>query len=194
MINAALRLSQVDLQYLLGLPASSPGTHESELRWRLQHTSLPPTLGRPPPIVTSIQEGTLASFPLRFRHATSLIGPRIALLGDAAHTMHPLAGQGLNLGLADAKSLAATIAYAVEHGMDIGDMMALESYAQARFGKGLLLCGGVDLLNKFYQLGGAADGAGLLAGVLSHARGWGMTAIDAGWVPGLKGLIMKQAN
>lgn len=194
MINAALRLSQVDLQYLLSLPASSPETHESELRWRLQHTSLPATLGRPPPIIMSIQEGTLASFPLRFRHATSLIGPRIALLGDAAHTMHPLAGQGLNLGLADAKSLAATIAYAVEHGMDIGDMMALESYSHARFGKGLLLSGGVDLLNKVYQLGGAADGAGLLAGALSRARGWGMTAIDAGWVPGLKGLIMKQAT
>lgn len=194
MINAALRLSQVDLQYLLTLPPSSPEAHESELRWRLQHTSLPTTLGRPPPIVTSIQEGTLASFPLRFRHATSLIGPRIALLGDAAHTMHPLAGQGLNLGLADAKSLAATIAYAVEHGMDIGDMMALERYSQDRFGRGLLLSGGVDLLHTMYQLGGTGSGSGLLAGALSRARGLGMRAIDAGWVPGLKGLIMKQAN
>lgn len=194
MINAALRLSQTDLKYLLTLGASSAETHESELRWRLQHTSLPPTLNRPPPIISSIQENTLASFPLRFRHATSLIGPRIALLGDAAHTMHPLAGQGLNLGLADAKSLAATIAYAVEHGMDIGDMMALERYSQDRFGKGLLLSGGVDLLNSLYQLGGGSEGPSVIGGLLSRARGLGMRAIDAGWVPGLKGLIMKQAT
>lgn len=194
MINAALRLSQTDLEYLLTLDPSKPEAHTSELHWRLQHTSLPPTLSRPPPIITSIQENTLASFPLRFRHATALISPRVALLGDAAHTMHPLAGQGLNLGLADAKSLAETIAYSVEHGMDIGDMMALERYSADRFGKGLLLSGGVDLLNSLYQLGGAAEGAGLLGGALSRARGLGMRAIDAGWVPGLKGLIMKQAN
>lgn len=191
MINAALRLSQPDLEYLFTLPASSPETHDSELRWRLQHTRAP-SLGRQPPIITAVQDGTMASFPLRFRQATSLVNPRVALVGDAAHTMHPLAGQGLNTGLADAQSLASCIAYAVRHGMDIGDGLALESYGRDRFGRGLLMAGGVDALNSLYQLG--SGGEGMLASLTGQARGWGMKVVDSGLIPGLKGLIMKQAG
>lgn len=192
MINAALRLSQTDLKYFFTLPADSPpDPHESELRWRLAHTPAPP-VGRAPPIVTAVQEGTVASFPLRFRHATALTDLRVALIGDAAHTIHPLAGQGLNLGLADAKALAECIAYAVSHGMDLGDGMTLEKYSQERFGKGLLMAGGVDALNSLYQLG--SGGEGLLASLTGQVRGLGMRVIDSGLVPGLKSLIMKQAG
>ena len=190
MINAALRLSQTDLKYLFTLPPTSPEQHDSELRWRLQHTPAP-FLGRQLPVVTSIQENTIASFPLRFRHAAALTAPRVALVGDAAHTMHPLAGQGLNLGLADAASLVSTISYAVTHGMDIGDSMALESYGSDRFGKGLLMAGGVDALNTLYQLG--SGGEGVLSYLVGTARGLGMRVVDS-VVPGLKGLIMKQAS
>ncbi|EHY59587.1 putative ubiquinone biosynthesis monooxygenase [Exophiala dermatitidis] len=202
MINAALRLSQVDIKYMFTLPTTSNDSaspHDSELRWRLQHTS-PPSLSRQPPIVTGVQEGSLASFPLRFRHASRLINPRVALVGDAAHTVHPLAGQGLNLGLADAKSLADTIAYAVTHGMDLGDLMTLERYGRDRFGKGLLMAGGVDALNSVYQLdnnyvlSGGESGDGILSTVLGQIRGLGMKVVDSGVVPGLKNLIMKQAN
>ncbi|KIV95543.1 ubiquinone biosynthesis monooxygenase COQ6 [Exophiala mesophila] len=193
MVNAALRLSAVDLKYLFTLPATSPhadeSAHESELRWRLQHTPAP-SLSRQPPIVQSIQSGTLASFPLRFRQSSSLINPRVALIGDAAHTIHPLAGQGLNLGLADADALATTIAFSVEHGMDLGDLMSLERYSSERFGKGLLMGGGVDFLNHLYQFGAGGDGP--VSGLLGKARGWGMDLVDS--VPGLKGLIMKQAG
>ncbi|EXJ88499.1 hypothetical protein A1O1_05429 [Capronia coronata CBS 617.96] len=191
MINAALRLSQPDISYLFTLPPTAPEEHDAELRWRLQHTSAPP-VARQPPIVTSVQEGSLASFPLRFRHAASLVSPRVALVGDAAHTVHPLAGQGLNLGLADARALAAMVAYAVEHGMDLGDPLALERYAADRFGKGLLMAGGVDALNSLYQIGGGGDG--ILSSLLGRARGLGMQFVDSGLVPGLKGLIMKQAG
>lgn len=190
MINAALRLGQTDLKYLLTLPSDSPDAHETELRWRLAHTDAP-SVARQPPVVTGVQEKSMASFPLRFRHATSLINPRVALIGDAAHTVHPLAGQGLNLGLADAQSLASCVAYSVEHGMDIGDAMALERYSSDRFGKGLLMAGGVDALNSLYQIGAA--GEGMLASVAGRARGVGMKVIND-LVPGLKGLIMKQAS
>lgn len=193
MINAALRLSQTDLNYLFTLPATAadPNAHDQELRWRLQHTPAPP-VSRQPPIVTAVQDGSLASFPLRFRHAATLVNPRVALIGDAAHTVHPLAGQGLNLGLADAKALADTLAYAVVHGMDLGDPLALERYGSERFGKGLLMAGGVDALNSLYQLGSGGDG--LLASVVGRARGLGMRVVDGGLVPGLKNLIMKQAT
>ncbi|KAL6245070.1 putative ubiquinone biosynthesis monooxygenase [Rhinocladiella similis] len=190
MINAALRLGQTDLKYLFTLPSDSADAHETELRWRLAHTDAP-SIARQPPIVTGVQEKSMASFPLRFRHATSLINPRIALIGDAAHTVHPLAGQGLNLGLADAQSLASCIAYSVEHGMDIGDAMALERFSSDRFGKGLLMAGGVDALNSLYQIG--ASGEGMLASVAGRARGVGMKVIND-LVPGLKDMIMKQAS
>ncbi|EXJ74437.1 ubiquinone biosynthesis monooxygenase Coq6 [Cladophialophora psammophila CBS 110553] len=192
MINAALRLSQTDIRYMFTLPPSDPDQHENELRWRLQHTP-PPAISRPAPIITAVQENTLASFPLRLRHATSLAGPRIALIGDAAHTVHPLAGQGLNLGLGDAASLANTVAYAVEHGMDIGDGFALERYNADRFGKGLVMAGGVDALNWMYQLGSGGEG-GILSRLVGQARGLGMKVVDSGLVPGLKSLIMKQAS
>ncbi|KIX92145.1 uncharacterized protein Z520_12138 [Fonsecaea multimorphosa CBS 102226] len=192
MINAALRLSQTDIKYLFTLPPSSPDQHSDELHWRLQHTPSPQT-SRPVPIITGVQDKTLASFPLRFRHSTSLIGPRVALIGDAAHTIHPLAGQGLNLGLADAASLADTVAYAVQHGMDVGDSaFALERYNADRFGKGLVMAGGVDALNWLYQMGSGGDG--ILSSLVGGVRGLGMKVVDSGIVPGLKGLIMRQAS
>ena len=79
-----------------------------------------------PPLVTSIQPGTVASFPLRFNHADGYIGEgagsRTVLVGDAAHTIHPLAGQGLNMGLGDVESLARCVQNAVLQGGDIGQL------------------------------------------------------------------------
>ena len=54
------------------------------------------------------------------------VRPRLALLGDAAHAVHPLAGQGVNLGLADSQCLAAALAHAVETGRDLGELALLE--------------------------------------------------------------------
>lgn len=79
-----------------------------------------------PPLVQSIQPGSVAGFPLRLSHAEAYIGDeatgegRTALVGDAAHTVHPLAGQGLNMGLADVQVLTRTIEQAVLAGGDIG--------------------------------------------------------------------------
>jgi len=195
-INAALRLSQVDIKYMLSLPSTSPSnTHESELTWRLQHTPHPPPT-RAPPTVAAVQPNTAASFPLRLRNATSYISPRIALAGDAAHTIHPLAGQGLNLGLADAEALARCVLGSVGVGADVGDVMRLEGYAGERYGRAVEMGGGVDLLNGVYQMGGGGEesvsGDGVVGGLLGRMRGLGMWVV--GNVPGVKEGIMKRAG
>jgi 2-octaprenyl-6-methoxyphenol hydroxylase len=79
-----------------------------------------------------IEDGP-AAFPLRVHLARSFIAPRIALVADAAHLVHPLAGQGLNLGFRDIASLVEAIAVQVRLGLDAGDATALENYQRARF-------------------------------------------------------------
>ena len=206
LINAAFRLSQTDLEYMFTLPSTPSSTfssslssssapqhpnsytHAAELAWRLPHT---PQTPHAPPSITGLQPGTLASFPLRFRQSSSYISPRVALLGDAAHTIHPLAGQGLNLGLADAKALVETIAYGVAHGMDLGDVMMLERYNAARWAEGVKVGGVVDLLNKVYGMDGTVAGwvRGLGMRVLGMDEGVG------GYLGrGVRGWVMRQAE
>lgn len=76
--------------------------------------------------------GKRAIFPLYMRHVKQYVKPRLALLGDAAHTLHPLAGQGLNLGLADAQCLADIVIAAAQSEGDIGDFNLLVNYQRAR--------------------------------------------------------------
>jgi len=71
-------------------------------------------------------------YPLSMQLAARLVAPRLALLGDAAHAIHPLAGQGLNLGLKDAAALAEVLADAIRLGEDIGSLQVLERYARWR--------------------------------------------------------------
>ena len=77
-----------------------------------------------PPLVTALQANSAASFPLRFNHTDAYIGEgegaRTVLVGDAAHIVHPLAGQGLNMGLGDVECLSQSIENAILHGGDIG--------------------------------------------------------------------------
>ena len=72
------------------------------------------------------------AFPLVMRHAKNYVRPRIALIGDAAHTVHPLAGQGVNLGLLDAASLAEVIHAAHKKNRDIGSFATLRRYERWR--------------------------------------------------------------
>jgi len=72
------------------------------------------------------------SFPLTMRHVRQYVLPRVALVGDAAHTLHPLAGQGLNLGLGDADCLAQQVLLTAERGRDIGLLSNLRPYERWR--------------------------------------------------------------
>jgi 2-octaprenyl-6-methoxyphenol hydroxylase len=77
-------------------------------------------------------KGKRAAYPLQMQIADTFIGPRIALLGDAAHAIHPLAGLGLNLGFKDAAALADCVMQARARGEDIGGIAVLERYQSAR--------------------------------------------------------------
>ncbi|KAI1299129.1 hypothetical protein F5Y03DRAFT_366288 [Xylaria venustula] len=176
LVNAAFRLGPVDLQFMHTMSSG----HEDELAWRLQHTQF--NTQAIPQTVTGVQEGTVASFPLKMRHADTYIGERVALVGDAAHTVHPLAGQGLNQGQGDVESLAKTIDYAVSHGQDIGTRMSLEPYNAERYVANHIMLGVVDKLHKLYSVE---------SGPLVPLRSWGLSAVNA--MRPLKGFFMQQA-
>lgn len=72
------------------------------------------------------------AFPLRARHAQNYVQPHIALIGDAAHTIHPLAGQGINLGLMDAQALAQELLRARQRDLGIADPLVLARYQRNR--------------------------------------------------------------
>lgn len=91
------------------------------------------------------------SFPLAFQQAKEYVKPRMALIGDAAHSIHPQAGQGLNLGLADAACLSSTIEKALSSGEDFGSFNVLESYAKERYIKNLMMMSAVDSINTIFQ-------------------------------------------
>ncbi|KAL7550682.1 hypothetical protein ACHAWF_015888 [Thalassiosira exigua] len=117
--------------------------------------------------------------------------PRVALVGDAAHTMHPMAGQGLNLGLDDVRSLSALVREAADSGMDVGGTdLFLDRYNRERLVKGWGVVGGVHALHEMFGCGdgvpgGVADGscdgdggAGGLRRLIGFGRSLGMNAVN----------------
>jgi 2-octaprenyl-6-methoxyphenol hydroxylase len=104
-------------------------------------------------------------YPLGIQLAADLVAPRVALVGDAAHSIHPLAGQGLNLGLKDAAALAEVLAEATRLGEDIGSAVVLERYARWRRLDNLAVSLACDGFNRLFSNDNpvlrAARGAGL---------------------------------
>lgn len=94
--------------------------------------------------------GPRAAFPLRLQHATAYTAPRLALIGDAAHTIHPLAGQGVNLGLLDAATLAEVILDAHHAGKDISSPVTLRRYERCRKGDNLAMMAAMDSFKRLF--------------------------------------------
>ncbi len=95
--------------------------------------------------------GKLYSYPLTLQHAKSYIGPRVALTGEAAHRMHPIAGQGLNLGMRDVALLAELVVEAHRLGLDIGSDRLLNTYQRRRKFDNKTMMMATDGLNKFFS-------------------------------------------
>ncbi|KAJ3971829.1 ubiquinone biosynthesis hydrox [Lentinula raphanica] len=215
MINAAFRLPDVSMNYLHNLileahEAGRPITEEeisAEILWREQSHSIdytsayssttpeafsenriPPSDAEMlPPVVTSIQPGTVASFPLRYNHAESYIGEgqgsRTVLVGDAAHTIHPLAGQGLNLGLGDVECLSRCITEAILRGGDIGAYTSLLPFTRERYLENHKIMSACDKLHKIYST---------TAGPIVQLRSVGLEVLNE--LDSIKAAIMMSAG
>lgn len=95
--------------------------------------------------------GKRFKYPLNLTIANSFVAPRIALIGDAAHGMHPIAGQGLNAGLRDVGALAEVLTEAKRRGEDIGSPLVLERYQQWRRFDTATLVSATDVFNKLFS-------------------------------------------
>lgn len=109
------------------------------------------------------------SYPLGLSLAESYIADRLALIGDAAHGIHPIAGQGLNLGIRDAAALAEVVVDGRRLGLDFGMRTVLEDYQRWRRFDNVALAAATDLLNRLFSND---------AGPLALLRGAGLAAVN----------------
>jgi 2-octaprenylphenol hydroxylase len=121
-------------------------------------------------------------FPLRRQYADRYVAARLALVGDASHVVHPLAGQGVNLGLKDVRELSDTLEQARAKERDIGSMLVLRRYERARKGDNLAM---MLVMDGFKHLFGSR------VAPLRWARNLGLNLVDA--APPLKNQIMRIA-
>jgi len=116
-----------------------------------------------------IQVSQRYHFPLRMRHAKNYVQERIALIGDAAHTIHPLAGQGVNLGLLDAASLVDVMMTALHKRRDFSSLATLRQYERSRKSDNVMMLASVDLLKQLFAQQNA---------LVKNARTAGLSLID----------------
>jgi 2-octaprenyl-6-methoxyphenol hydroxylase len=126
--------------------------------------------------------GPRRAFPLGIFTARSFIGERLALVGDAAHIIHPIAGQGLNMGLRDVAALAEAVTDAARLGLDIGETQVLERYQRWRRFDTMTMGLATDGLNRLFS--NKSD-------VLRLARDIGLGLVER--MPALKRVFIREA-
>lgn len=129
-----------------------------------------------------LEAGQRAGFPLIRRHASQYIDEGLALIGDAAHTIHPLAGQGANLGFMDAASLGEIINNAVNQKRDFASLQTLRKYERWRRGENQLM---------MYSMSGFKNLFGNNNAVVSTIRNIGLSLVENSGV--MKSVFVKRA-
>jgi 2-octaprenyl-6-methoxyphenol hydroxylase len=123
------------------------------------------------------------TYPLGFHHAATITAERLALVGDAAHGIHPIAGQGLNLGFRDAAALAQVLVEGARLGMDLGDAQLLGRYERWRSLDTFMVAAATDGLTRLYGVPGRTASA---------VRRFGMGLV--GRIGPLKDRLMAEAR
>jgi 2-octaprenyl-6-methoxyphenol hydroxylase len=124
-----------------------------------------------------------SSYPLGFHHAAQMTAKRLALAGDAAHAIHPIAGQGLNLGFRDVAALAQVLVEGARLGLDLGDRQLLDRYQTWRSLDALSVAFATDSLTRIYGVSGKAASA---------ARRFGMGLVER--ITPLRNRLMSEAR
>lgn len=127
-------------------------------------------------------EGVRGSWPLEMHLARSYVAPRLALVGDAAHGVHPIAGQGLNLAMRDVAALTEVLAEAARLGLDIGNLESLRRYERWRRFDSATSAAAFDGLNRLFSNDWA---------LVRAARDFGLGVVDR--MPGLKQILVAEA-
>jgi 2-octaprenyl-6-methoxyphenol hydroxylase len=172
------------------------GGHRSALVWTVSDTDAPAMLTLSPRAFVAEAEkrlagmlgpvtmaAPLASYPLGFHHATHITAERVALIGDAAHGIHPIAGQGVNLGFRDAAALAEVLIEGARLGLDPGDAQLLARYSRWRSLDSFMVAAATDSFTRLFGIPGKTA---------SRIRRLGIGAVNR--VTPLKDFFMAEAR
>jgi 2-octaprenyl-6-methoxyphenol hydroxylase len=124
-----------------------------------------------------------SSYPLGFHHAAHIVGERLALVGDAAHGIHPIAGQGVNVGFRDVATLVEVLVEGKRLGLDLGDPQLLTRYERWRSLDTFMVAAATDGLTRLFGIPGRLPAA---------IRRLGLSAVDK--LPPLKAFFMSEAR
>jgi len=171
LLNAAMTLEEVDLNYIYKTLQINPADKLviEDIEWRMSKISQEDLEEKFPMPVAEILPGSRARFPLKYLQADTYCAPRVALVGDAAHTVHPLAGQGLNMGQTDVAALVEALEKGIDRGLDIGLTLVLENFNAVAWPNNHVLMGICDKLHKIFSTD---------FGPLVFIRGFGLKSLN----------------
>lgn len=157
---------------ILPLVDDAEGRHRSAIVWTVAGKDAPAMLGLGPRAFAAEAAGKmggllgalelaspLSSYPLGFHHAARITGTRLALVGDAAHGIHPIAGQGLNLGFRDVAAVTEVLVEGARLGMDLGDAQLLARYERWRSLDTFMVAAATDGLTRLFGVPGRTASA-----------------------------------
>lgn len=181
---------------ILPMLPGEDGRHRSAIVWSVRAPDGPAVMDLPDRALAAEVEkrmgsflgavalaGPRANYKLGFHHAATITARRLALVGDAAHGIHPIAGQGLNLGFRDAAALAEVLVEGARLGMDLGDAQLLARYERWRSLDTFMVAASTDALTRLYGVPGKAASA---------VRRFGMGIVQR--VGPLKSRLMAEAR